>query len=242
MCSTILISLALALAVQAETPAPRLRAPALASRSAVGAPMVVTSEAKPLMRDLRGGNGVTIPRELQLVIGAAGIFFSFSVFAVLQARRAAPAHPTPHLGTRAAGPQIAARSSRPAPSKPLASASQEDVYKKAYGGEYFAFTFFALVIERGVNALTAYLGNLALGPSGHKIPHKEIFNSGISQMLAMAASNEALRYVSFPTQVRRGGLADSGGCGDSGLTRAFETLLPYVFVSLLITLLPFLYL
>ena len=35
----------------------------------------------------------------------------------------------------------------------------------------------------------------------HNIPHKEIFNSGISQMLAMAASNEALRYVSFPTQV-----------------------------------------
>ena len=40
------------------------------------------------------------------------------------------------------------------------------MYKKAYGGEYFAFTFLALVIERGVNALTAYLGNLALGPSG----------------------------------------------------------------------------
>ena len=29
----------------------------------------------------------------------------------------------------------------------------------------------------------------------------QIFNSGVSQLLAMAASNEALRYVSFPTQV-----------------------------------------
>jgi len=42
---------------------------------------------------------------------------------------------------------------------------------------------------------------LALGGSGVKIPHMEIFNSGISQMFAMAASNEALRYVSYPTQV-----------------------------------------
>merc|ERR1719247_3928586 len=42
---------------------------------------------------------------------------------------------------------------------------------------------------------------MLLGGSGAKIPHSEIFNSGISQMLAMAASNEALRYISFPTQV-----------------------------------------
>jgi len=78
---------------------------------------------------------------------------------------------------------------------------QEDVYKKAYGGEYFGSTFFALVLERGINALTALLGDRMLGSSGLVIPHREIFNSGISQMLAMAASNEALRYVSYPTQV-----------------------------------------
>ena len=40
-----------------------------------------------------------------------------------------------------------------------------------------------------------------LGKSGLTIPHKDIFNSGVSQMLAMAVSNEALRYVSHPTQV-----------------------------------------
>ncbi|EOD13837.1 hypothetical protein EMIHUDRAFT_103684 [Emiliania huxleyi CCMP1516] len=192
-----------ALSARAETltDAPRLRPALLKSRQAVGTPAIATAEGRqpqpPATRELRGGSGMNVPRELQLVIGAAGIFFSFSIFA-------------------------------------------EDVYKKAYGGEYFAFTFLALVIERGVNALTAYLGNLALGPSGqtavempdpvplhckrrprrlrtrarldgshprcpldhtHNIPHKEIFNSGISQMLAMAASNEALRYVSFPTQV-----------------------------------------
>lgn len=59
------------------------------------------------------------------------------------------------------------------------------MYKKAYDGEYFAFTFFALVIERGINALTAYLGNLALGPSGYNIPHKEIFSSGGQRTLTL---------------------------------------------------------
>ena len=42
---------------------------------------------------------------------------------------------------------------------------------------------------------------LAFGGSGNKIPHMEIFNSGVSQMLAMAAAGEALRYVSYATQV-----------------------------------------
>ena len=87
---------------------------------------------------------------------------------------------------------------------------QEDVYKTSFGktegkdgspGEKFAFTFFALAAERGINALIALAGVLAFGGSGNKIPHMEIFNSGVSQMLAMAASNEALRYVSYPTQV-----------------------------------------
>ena len=53
----------------------------------------------------------------------------------------------------------------------------------------------------GINALVATVGMAALGKSGLLIPHRDIFNSGVSQMLAMAASNEALRYVSYPTQV-----------------------------------------
>ena len=40
------------------------------------------------------------------------------------------------------------------------------------------------------------------GGSGVKVPVKEISISGATQMLAMASSNEALRYVSYPTQVR----------------------------------------
>ena len=78
---------------------------------------------------------------------------------------------------------------------------QEDVYKKEYGGEYFKYTFLALVAERGVNALIGLLGVMCFGSSGLTIPHRDIFVSGISQMLAMAGSNEALRYVSYPTQV-----------------------------------------
>merc|ERR1719201_3260870 len=78
---------------------------------------------------------------------------------------------------------------------------QEDVYKKPYGGEYFKYTFLALIAERGVNALIGLIGVCALGSSGLTIPHRDIFVSGISQMLAMAGSNEALRYVSYPTQV-----------------------------------------
>jgi len=104
---------------------------------------------------------VALPRSAQLTIACAGIFFSFSYFAVLQ----------------------------------------EDVYKKAYGGEYFKYTFLALVAERGINALIGLLGICMFGGSGLTIPHFDIFSSGISQMLAMAGSNEALRYVSYPTQV-----------------------------------------
>ena len=106
---------------------------------------------------------MAIPKELSLLVACAGIFFSFSYFAVLQ----------------------------------------EDVYKKKHGEaqERFQFTFFALIAERGINALIGLIGVLALGSSGVKIPKKDVFNSGISQMIAMAASNEALRYVSFPTQV-----------------------------------------
>ena len=56
-------------------------------------------------------------------------------------------------------------------------------------------------MERLINAAVALVGLLSFGPSGLKIPHLDIFNSGVSQMLAMASSNEALRYVSYPTQV-----------------------------------------
>ncbi|CAL6363923.1 unnamed protein product [Bathycoccus prasinos] len=85
----------------------------------------------------------------------------------------------------------------------LFAVMQEDVYEAQgeNGGERFSMTFFALVFERAVNALCALLAIFVFGGSGYKLPLKEIFYSGSSQMLAMAASNEALRYVSYPTQV-----------------------------------------
>jgi len=79
--------------------------------------------------------------------------------------------------------------------------AQEDVYKKTYGGARFAATFFVLTVERGVNVVFALCGIATFGGSGVRTPKGEIFKSGASQMLAMAASNEALRYVSYPTQV-----------------------------------------
>ena len=79
--------------------------------------------------------------------------------------------------------------------------AQEDVYKRAYGGERFAATFFVLLCERAVNAAFATVGLAIAGGSGARVARGDIFASGASQMFAMAASNEALRYVSYPTQV-----------------------------------------
>jgi UDP-galactose transporter B1 len=101
---------------------------------------------------------VEVPEKAKLAFACAGIFLSFSYFAVLQ----------------------------------------EDVYKKPYGGEYFKYTFLALVCERGINAAIGAMGVLCLGGSGLKIPLLDILWSGTSQMFAMAGSNEALRYVSYP--------------------------------------------
>jgi UDP-galactose transporter B1 len=80
---------------------------------------------------------------------------------------------------------------------------QEDVYKKKYGeqGEKFSATLLAIFVERAINAVLALICMLVLGRSGVQIAFMDIFNSGVSQMLAMAASNESLRYVSMPTQI-----------------------------------------
>jgi solute carrier family 35 (UDP-galactose transporter), member B1 len=103
-----------------------------------------------------------VPREIELLICCAGVFVSFSYFAVCA----------------------------------------EDVYKKQErGDERFSMTFYALVIERFINAFSAFVIIFVFGGSGFKLPLREIFNSGATQMFAMAASNEALRYVSYPTQV-----------------------------------------
>ena len=163
-----LVSVLLVLGAAADRPSPTYARPR--DRSVVRASLVHERSsavidlkrkvAKPSLIAASGGLDA-IPSSVAMLIGSAGIFFSFSVFAVLQ----------------------------------------EDVYKKAYNGEFFKSTFFCLVLERGINALVALLGVIGLGRSGLNIPHTDIFNSGVSQMLAMAASNEALRYVSYPTQV-----------------------------------------
>ena len=116
-----------------------------------------------------------VPTEAKLAFAVAGIFFAFGAFAVLL----------------------------------------EDVYRTSYAGERFSATFLVLIVERGVNTAVGALGALLLARSGGderdrkrspsekktRVPVAAIATSGISQMLAMAFANEALRFVSFPTQV-----------------------------------------
>jgi len=78
---------------------------------------------------------------------------------------------------------------------------QEDLFKKEYAGKKFKSTFFMMVAERALNGLVGLIFMMILGTSGLKIPINQIFVSGGTQMFAMALSNEALRYVSYPTQV-----------------------------------------
>mmetsp|Transcript_41142 Transcript_41142/g.96738 ORF Transcript_41142/g.96738 Transcript_41142/m.96738 type:complete len:333 (+) Transcript_41142:100-1098(+) len=78
---------------------------------------------------------------------------------------------------------------------------QEDLFKKTYADQKFKSTFFMMVAERALNGLVGFLFMMILGTSGLKIPVNQIFVSGGTQMFAMALSNEALRYVSYPTQV-----------------------------------------
>ncbi len=118
------------------------------------------------------GSVPAVPSEVKLAFAVGGIFFAFSAFAVLQ----------------------------------------EDVYRTSHGGERFRATFLVLVVERGVNTLAGAIGVLVAAWRRRRsgmtrsdrarvaVPVREILTSGVSQMLAMASSNEALRYVSFATQ------------------------------------------
>ena len=71
---------------------------------------------------------------------------------------------------------------------------QEDVYKKSYNGQYFKYTFLALVAERGVNALIGLIGVLSLvlftaagAPSIINVP-ADWTSNGMSEALAWASA------------------------------------------------------
>ena len=141
--------------------------------------MVATrrSSAAGSARDGFARGASRVPTEAKLVFAVAGIFFAFGAFAVLQ----------------------------------------EDVYRTSYAGERFSATFLVLIVERGVNTAVGAVGAFLLARSGRgdasadrvrsrsepktRVPVAAIATSGVSQMLAMAFANEALRFVSFPTQV-----------------------------------------
>lgn len=78
---------------------------------------------------------------------------------------------------------------------------QEDVYKKKYDGENFTSTLFMMACERSINCVVSGIAIMLFGGSGFKVPLMEMGVSGTTQMISMSSSNEALRYVSYPTQV-----------------------------------------
>ena len=120
-----------------------------------------------------------VPTEAKLAFAVAGIFFAFGAFAVLQ----------------------------------------EDVYRTSYAGERFSATFLVLIVERSVNTAVGALGALLLARPDGETRARTAFDprdrkkyarpggepsrraASVSQMFAMAFANEALRFVSFPTQV-----------------------------------------
>jgi UDP-galactose transporter B1 len=82
---------------------------------------------------------------------------------------------------------------------------QQDVYKKEYdfngAKTKFTQTLFMMACERSINSIVAFVAMTVFGGSGLKVPLQEMTVSGVTQMISMSSSNEALRYVSFTTQV-----------------------------------------
>ena len=158
---------------------------------------------------------VEVPERAKLAFACAGIFLSFSYFAVLQEDvykkpygaasyadtygPASYAHQPPacctYLRRRAAGPRAPRTVRTPCAYQPRMGRTHRAPWHApgtvwcTAGGEYFKYTFLALVCERGINAAIGAMGVLCLGGSGLKIPLLDILWSGTSQMFAMAGSN-----------------------------------------------------
>jgi UDP-galactose transporter B1 len=78
---------------------------------------------------------------------------------------------------------------------------QEQIFKyRGPQGERFTATLFLLWVQCLVNALFALAFMLAGSRSSQKIPLFNFGLTGTSYILAMLFSNEALKYVSYPTQ------------------------------------------
>jgi UDP-galactose transporter B1 len=78
---------------------------------------------------------------------------------------------------------------------------QEEIYKyRGAQGEKFTATVFLLFVQCLVNALFALALMLMGSRSGDKMPLLNFGITGSAYILAMMFSNEALKYVSYPTQ------------------------------------------
>jgi UDP-galactose transporter B1 len=73
-------------------------------------------------------------------------------------------------------------------------------YKSPTTGAKFTSTFFFLFVQCSVNAIFSGIAMLFFGSSGNKPPTTDYMKLGFSYICAMLFSNEALKYVSYPTQ------------------------------------------
>ena len=147
---------------------------------------------------LKGGNSAAlpIPRPIKLALAVGGIFFSFSYFALLQE----DLFKKLYAGERFKSTFFMMVAERGV------NALVAFIFLLVSGPPKSAeFPLRA----RHLRSKTRRIGRISrspppqiLGGSGLKLPIDAISISGATQMLAMASSNEALKYVSYPTQVR----------------------------------------
>mmetsp|Transcript_124062 Transcript_124062/g.185423 ORF Transcript_124062/g.185423 Transcript_124062/m.185423 type:complete len:323 (+) Transcript_124062:15-983(+) len=84
----------------------------------------------------------------------------------------------------------------------LYAIAQEKITKTEYGeGERFTFTFFMLLIQCTIGGLTAFFCILFSQEKKNTTPQSKFMIIAVLYLAAMFASNAALVYVPYPTQV-----------------------------------------
>eukprot|EP00039_Didymoeca_costata_P020801 m.342479 g.342479 ORF g.342479 m.342479 type:complete len:324 (+) comp21423_c0_seq1:121-1092(+) len=80
---------------------------------------------------------------------------------------------------------------------------QEEIMKKHVNeeGERFKFTWTLLIIQCLANIIGAIVGQQLSGPAPPGVPMTAFLLPGTTYIIAMLASNEALKYISYPTQI-----------------------------------------
>eukprot|EP00033_Pygsuia_biforma_P003151 GCRY01003458.1.p1 GENE.GCRY01003458.1~~GCRY01003458.1.p1 ORF type:complete len:324 (+),score=33.98 GCRY01003458.1:129-1100(+) len=80
---------------------------------------------------------------------------------------------------------------------------QERLTRQPYGleKEYFSYIVFSLLIQTCVNGVIAFVVCLVTNCNFRSLPPKAVFGPALTCLLAMCFSNEALKYINFPSQI-----------------------------------------